>query len=97
MSGFAGAADRVISDPMATVVHVQAARIPDRDRLLDKLEAHGLQPEALGEVEIRVPCEDADATCAELFRHVEDLVMKVGSTFVPVKHEGVIYLRPPTN
>ena len=28
---------------------------------------------------------------------IEDVVMKIGSTFVPVKHEGVIYLRPPTN
>jgi hypothetical protein len=79
-------------------VHVEAARIPDRDRLMEELESHGLKPEAVGEVEIEVPCEDGDTeACDELYRYVEDVVMKVGSTFVPVKHEGVIYLRPPTD
>jgi hypothetical protein len=82
---------------MATMVHVQAARIPDRDRLVQELESHGLKPEPVDEVGIQVPCEDDVETCDELYRYVEDVVMKVGSTFVPVKHDGVIYLRPPTD
>ena len=31
----------------------------------------------------------------EVFRQVEQMVMRVGAQFVPIKHEGVIYIRPP--
>jgi hypothetical protein len=83
---------------MASTVQVEAARIPDRDRVIQELEEHGLKPRPSGEVGIEVPYED-DATghADELYHYVEDVVMKIGSPFVPVKHEGVIYLRPPTN
>jgi hypothetical protein len=96
-----------ISDPtaaseeaaMASNIHVEAARIPDRDRLLSALEGHGLQPRAVNEVGIEVPCGDGDdgRACDELYGYVEDVVMNLGAPFVPVKHEGVIYLRPPTD
>jgi hypothetical protein len=31
----------------------------------------------------------------EVFAHVEQLIMSTGAPFVPIKHEGVIYIRPP--
>ena len=43
---------------MTDPVHVEAARIPDRDRLLATLQEHGLPARPLGEVEIEVPLED---------------------------------------
>jgi hypothetical protein len=83
---------------MASTIQVEAARIPDRDRLMRELENHGLEPRAVDEVGIVVPCDSEDRqACDELYGYVEDVVMKLGAPFVPVKHEGVIYLRPPTN
>jgi hypothetical protein len=83
---------------MPETVQVEAARIPDRDRLLETLKGHGLDARALDEVGIEVPCgDDADATCDRLLADVEAVVLDIGAPFVPVKHEGVIYLRPPTN
>ena len=79
---------------MSDTVHVEAARIPDRDRLLATLA--GARPPArpLGEVEIEVPLEDDDAA-DEVYEQVEKVVMTLGAPFVPIKHEGVIYVRPP--
>jgi hypothetical protein len=83
---------------MASKVQVEAARIPDRDRLMEELAEHGLDPQPRGEVGIEVPyADDATGHADELYHYVEDVVMKIGSPFVPVKHEGVIYLRPPTD
>jgi hypothetical protein len=75
-------------------VHVEAARIPDRDRLLATLQEHGLPARPLGEVEIEVPLDD-DAAGDEVYSQVEQVVMTLGAPFVPIKHEGVIYVRPP--
>ncbi len=77
---------------MASTVEVEAARIPDRDRLLEALREEGLEAEAHGELEIAVPVEEGDDT---LFHHVEGVVFSVGAPFVPIEHEGVIYIRPP--
>ena len=83
---------------MSSSVQVEAARIPDRDRLMRALEEAGLEPKAVDEVGIEVPCgDDAEAACDELYAYVEGVVMDIGAPFVPVKHEGVVYLRPPTN
>jgi hypothetical protein len=76
-------------------VHVEAARIPDRDRLLQELRDAGLQAKPVDEVCIEVPCGDADGTCDELLAIAEDAIMSVGTSFVPIKHEGTIYIRPP--
>jgi hypothetical protein len=77
-------------------VHVEAARIPDRDRLLQELRAAGLDARAVDEVCIEVPCGDeTDAACDELYQHAESLITSLGAPFVPMKHEGVIYIRPP--
>ena len=72
-------------------LHVEAARIPDRDRLLAELREAGLEARPLGEVEIEVPAGDDD----EVFAHVESMILEIGAPFVPLEHEGVIYIRPP--
>jgi hypothetical protein len=77
-------------------VQVEAARIPDRDRLLEDLRAHGLDARPVGEVEIEIPCgPDADGAVDDLYHEVERLVFDLGAPFVPIKHEGVVYVRPP--
>jgi hypothetical protein len=77
---------------MASTVHVEAARIPDRDRLLSALRDEGLDARADNEVGIEVP---TPGDGEELFHTVESVIMQVGAPFVPIKHEGVIYIRPP--
>jgi hypothetical protein len=79
---------------VSETVHVEAARIPDRDRLLATLQEHGLPARPLGEVEIEIPLDGDDAG-DEVYAQVEEVVMTLGAPFVPIKHEGVIYVRPP--
>jgi hypothetical protein len=77
-------------------VQVEAARIPDRDRLLKELRDAGLDARPVGEVCIEVPCgEDTDAAAVELLARTEHMIASLGAPFVPMKHEGVIYIRPP--
>jgi hypothetical protein len=78
---------------VADTVNVEAARIPDRDRLLATLEEHGLPARPVGEVEIEIPVEGDEDDA--VFHQVEALVIALGAPFVPIKHEGVIYVRPP--
>jgi hypothetical protein len=72
--------------------HVEAARIPDRDRLLQELRDAGLDAHPEDEVGIEVRASD-DVLLAE----IEGMITSLGAPFVPVKHEGVIYIRPPTD
>ena len=73
---------------MDDAVQVEAARIPDRDRLLKELRDSGLDARPVDEVGIEVPVEgDGDEVADERFAH--------GAPFVPIKHEGTIYIRPP--
>jgi len=72
-------------------VDITAARIPDRDRLLEELRSAGLDAEPVGEVEIEVKAEES----AEVYERVEGMIVSLGAPFVPIKHEGVIYVRPP--
>jgi hypothetical protein len=76
-------------------LHVEAARIPDRDRLLQELTDHGLDARPVDEVGIEVPVEDAGPATDQVLAYVEDVVMAIGAPFVPIKHEGTIYIRPP--
>ena len=79
-------------------VHVEAARIPDRDRLLRELREAGLDAHAVDEVGIEVrPGADHAEISDEVYAHVESLVFSLGAPFVPIKHEGVIYIRPPVS
>ena len=76
-------------------VQVEAARIPDRDRLLQELRDAGLDARPVGEVSIEVPCgSDTDDASNELLAQTEHMVQSLGAPFVPQKHEGVIYIRP---
>jgi hypothetical protein len=76
-------------------IPVQAARIPDRDRLLQELRDAGLDAEPIGEIEIEVSTENAAAQEDEVYALVERMIMSIGAPFVPIKHEGTIYIRPP--
>jgi hypothetical protein len=83
---------------MSETVQVEAARIPDRDRLLQELLAAGIDARAVEEVCIEVPCgDDAGQACDNLYAHAESVIMSLGAPFVPIKHEGVIYIRPPVS
>lgn len=77
---------------MSSTVRVQAARIPDRDRLLEALREEGLDAAPEDEVGIVVPVGEGGN---DLFHQVEGVVFSVGAPFVPIEHEGVIYIRPP--
>jgi hypothetical protein len=77
-------------DEMA--IDVEAARIPDRDKLLELLREQGLDAAPHDELGIEVQADDADGA---VFREVEGLIMQIGAPFVPIKHESVIYVRPP--
>jgi hypothetical protein len=60
------------------------------------LQEVGLDARAVEEVCIEVPCGDAhDEVCDELLSQVEGMIMSLGAPFVPIKHDGVIYIRPP--
>jgi len=73
-------------------VRVQAARIPDRDRLLEALRDEGLDAQPEDEVGITVPVREGGS---QLLHEVEAVVISVGAPFVPIQHEDVIYIRPP--
>ena len=75
---------------MDETAQVEAARIPDRDRLLEELRAAGLDAKPVDEVGIEVHAGDD-----ELLAEVEGMIESLGAPFVPMKHEGVIYVRPP--
>ena len=77
---------------MSDTIQVEAARIPDRNKLVELLREHGLDAQPENEVSIVVDCEDGGD---ELFVYVERMIMQIGAPFVPIKHEGVIYIRPP--
>jgi hypothetical protein len=76
---------------MPSTIRVEAARIPDRDRLLEALLDEGLAAEPEDEIGIVVPA----GRDGERFHQVEGVVFSVGAPFVPIEHEGVIYIRPP--
>ena len=83
---------------MATTVHVEAARIPDRDRLLRELQEAGLDARPVDEVCIEVPCgHDTEATRDNLMAYAEGVITSIGAPFVPIEHDGVIYIRPPVS
>ena len=77
---------------MSDTIQVEAARIPDRDHLLDALLEAGLEAHAENEIGIVVQAPEGGD---EVFHQVEGVVLSVGAPFVPIKHEGVIYVRPP--
>jgi hypothetical protein len=77
---------------MGEHVEVEAARIPDRDRLLQELRDAGLEAQPIDEVGIEVQTSDD-----KLLTEIEGMIQSLGAPFVPTKHEGVIYIRPPVS
>ena len=75
---------------MEESAQVEAARIPDRDRLLQELREAGLDAHPVNEIGIEVGASDDD-----LLSEVEGMINSLGAPFVPIKHDGVIYIRPP--
>jgi hypothetical protein len=75
-------------------IEVEAARIPDRDRMVELLRGHGLDAQPRNEVGIEVRCAGDDG-CDEVFGEVEGVIFDLSATMVPQKHGGVIYIRPP--
>src|SRR5437762_4229120 len=61
---------------MASMIQVEAARIPDRDKLLELLREHGLDAKPENEVAIVVPCEDGGN---ELVSYIEGVIMQIGA------------------
>jgi hypothetical protein len=83
---------------VSDTVQVEAARIPDRDRLLLELREAGLDARAVDDVCIEVQCgDDTEEACDELLAQTEHMITSLGAPFVPLKHEGVIYIRPPVS
>jgi hypothetical protein len=81
---------------MSSTIQVEAARIPDRDTLLELLKEHGLDARSHNEMGIEVLCvEESGPAADEVFSEVSGLIMNIGAPFVPIKHEGVVYVRPP--
>jgi hypothetical protein len=76
---------------MSDHIPVHAARIPDRDRLLRELQDAGLEARPVGEIEIEVHTGDSH----DVYSRVEGMIMSLGAPFVPIEHDGVIYVRPP--
>jgi hypothetical protein len=76
---------------VADRIPVQAARIPDRDRLLRELREAGLDAKPIGEIDIEVEAGNTH----DVYSRVEDMIMSLGAPFVPIEHEGIIYIRPP--
>jgi len=75
---------------MGDHAQVEAARIPDRDRLLQELQEAGLDARPVNEVGIEV-----EATDEKVLSEIEGMIQSLGAPFVPMKHDGVIYIRPP--
>jgi hypothetical protein len=81
---------------MSGKIPVHAARIPDRDRLLGELLEAGLDAKPVDEIEIMVTAKgDRTEAADEVYAMVERMIMSLGAPFIPIKHEGVIYIRPP--
>jgi hypothetical protein len=79
-----------------TSVQVEAARVPDRDRLLEELRNAGLDARPVEEVCIEVHYgTNPDTAGDDLLAQTEHLITSLGAPFVPMMHEGVIYIRPP--
>ena len=78
---------------MSESLQVEAARIPDRDRLLSELREAGMNARPVDEVGIEV--RTADNGGDELLTQIESMIMSLGAPFVPIKHEDVIFIRPP--
>jgi len=72
---------------------VVSAALQVRAKLLFHLPLDARPVDEVG-IEVRVG-DNAEEVGDEVFAHVEEVTMRIGANFVPIKHEGVIYIRPP--
>ena len=82
-------------------VHVETARFADRDRVVQALAARGHETRPIDEdglPAIEVPCGgDSEAACDDLIAELESLVGELDAPLVPIRGDGVVFLRPPAN
>jgi hypothetical protein len=80
-------------------IEVDVPTIPERDELMQALEARGLSPkpvDADDHIGIEIPCDDADKeACDEVISQLESWLGESGLPLVLVKDDGHVYLRPP--
>ena len=64
---------------------------------LRELIAAGLDARPIDELSIEVICAagDDEAALDDIVARAEQLIESVGAAFIPIKHGGVIYIRPP--
>ncbi len=84
---------------MSDELHVDVPRVQERDRLLQALAERGHKARPIdddGWPAIELPCgADADKGCDDLLSELESLVGELEVPLVPVRGDGVVYLRPP--
>ena len=77
---------------MSDTIQVEAARIPDRNKLVELLREHGLDAQPENEVSIIVPCDDDGG---ELFSYVEGLIMISARPSFRSSTRAWMDIRPP--
>ena len=82
-------------------LHVDVPRVLERDQLLAALKEHGYEARATeddGWPAIEIPCGgDAGSACDDLVAELERLVGDLDAPLIPVRGDGVVYLRPPAS
>ena len=81
-------------------VPVEVARIPDLEELLRALKAHGLEArEHQGDdwLGVEIPCGEEATACEDVVHQLETWLAEMSLPLVPVRAEGRVFLRPPSN
>ena len=79
---------------MTEHVHVEAARIPTGTGCSPS-SGRRARRAAVDEIEIEVARGRPERLTTRSSHLAERMIMRIGAPFVPIKHEGVIYIRPP--
>ena len=87
---------------MADRIHVELARIPDRERLLEALAERGVEARATdtdGRLGVEIPCDDGDPErpCADVAGELEGWLDEIGLQLVPMETDDGLFLRPPAD
>ena len=85
---------------MAESISVEVARYRERDLLGKALEQRGYVARPVEETArlgFEVDCDDSERSCDELLHEMELLVQDLGTPFIPVRGDGFVFLRPPSN
>ncbi len=85
---------------MSETISVEVARYRERDLLGKALEERGYVTtpvEETARLGFEIECEDSDRSCDELLHELEMLVQELGTPFIPVRGDGFVFLRPPSD